>query len=186
MLNLTRNSKANHFNHSQENKLNFVKTWVGIRKIINITTKASKEINCIQVDNKTINNPTKIANNFNNHFTSITEKIEDNLVKSKFSYSKYLSNSFFITPSIYIKRMITLYVIIIDLPCFSLKSAKLLRNLIIRGFVKSNDHRPTKHQPTDRRLLTHRPTDPLITDSPIQPPKIHQPTEKILFQRLDN
>ena len=72
-------------------------------KNIYITTKGSKEINCIQVGNKTINNPIKIANNFNNHFTSIAEKIEDNLVKSKFNYSKYLSNpneySFFINPT---------------------------------------------------------------------------------------
>ena len=63
-----------------------------MRKIINITTKGSKEINCIQVGNKTINNPITITNNFNNHFTSIAEKIEENLVKSKFNYSKYLSN----------------------------------------------------------------------------------------------
>ena len=66
-------------------------------------SKESKEINCIQVGNKTINNLTKNANNFNNHFTSIAEKIEDNLVKSKFNYSKYLSNpneySFFIKPT---------------------------------------------------------------------------------------
>ena len=67
-------------------------------------SKESKEINCIQVGNKTINNHTKVANNFNNHFTSIAEKIEDNLVKSKLNYSKYLSNpneySFFIKPTI--------------------------------------------------------------------------------------
>ena len=104
ILSLTRKSKANHFNNFfQENKLNLFKTWEDIRKIINITTKESKEINCIQVSNKTINNPIKIANNFNNHFTSIAEKIEDNLVKSKFNYSKYLSNpneySFFINPT---------------------------------------------------------------------------------------
>ena len=93
ILHLTRKSKANHFNNFfQENKLNIFKTWEGIRKIINITTKGSKEINCIQIGNKTITNPTKIANNFNNHFTSIAEKIEDNLVKSKFNCSKYLSN----------------------------------------------------------------------------------------------
>ena len=93
ILHLTRKSKANHFNNFfQENKLNLLKTWERIRKIINITTKGSKEINCIQIGNKTINNPTKIASNFNNHFTSIAEKIEDNLVKSKFNYSKYLSN----------------------------------------------------------------------------------------------
>ena len=76
ILSLTRKSKANHFNNFfQENKLNLFKTWEGIRKIINITTKGNKEINCIQVGNKTINNP-KIANNFNNHFTSIAEKQE--------------------------------------------------------------------------------------------------------------
>ena len=104
ILHLTRKSKANHFNNFiQENKLNLFKTWEGIRKIINITTKGSKEINCIQISNKTINNPTKIANNFNIHFTSIAEKIKDNLVKSKFNYSKYLHNpneySFFMKPT---------------------------------------------------------------------------------------
>ena len=104
ILSLTRKSKANHFNNFfQENKLNLFKTWEDIRKIINITTKESKEINCIQVGNKTINNPIKIANSFNNHFTSIAEKIEDNLVKSKFNYSRYLCNpneySFFIKPT---------------------------------------------------------------------------------------
>ena len=104
ILHLTRESKANHLNNFfLENKLNLFKTWEGIRKIINITRKGSKEINCIQIDNKTINNPTKTANNFNNHSTSIAEKIEDSLVKSKFNYSKYLSNpnkySFFIKPA---------------------------------------------------------------------------------------
>ena len=57
-------------------------------------------MNCVQVGNKTINTPTEIANNFNNHFTSIAEKIKVNLVKPKFDYSKDLSNlneySFFI------------------------------------------------------------------------------------------
>ena len=104
ILHSTRKSKANHFNNFfQENKLNLFKNWKGIRKIINITTKGSKEINCIQIGNKTINNPIKIANNFNNHFTSTAEKIDDNLVKFKFCYFKYLSNpneySFFIKPT---------------------------------------------------------------------------------------
>ena len=109
ILSLTRKIKAIHFNNFfQENKLNLFKIWEGIRKIINIVTKGSKEINCIQVGNKTINNPIKInnfnnPNNFNNHFTSIGEKTEDNLVISKFNYSKYLSNpnkcSFFIKPT---------------------------------------------------------------------------------------
>ena len=48
ILTLTRKSKANHFNNFfQENKLNLFKTWEDIRKIVNISTKGSKEINCI-------------------------------------------------------------------------------------------------------------------------------------------
>ena len=65
--------------------------------------QGSKESNCIQVGNKNINNPIEIANSFNNHFTSIAEKIEDNLVKLKFNSSRYLSNpneySVFIKPT---------------------------------------------------------------------------------------
>ena len=43
--------------------------------------------------------------------------------------------------------------------------------VIVHGFVKSNNHRPTDHQP-----LNH-----LTTDQPT-----HRPSNKILFQRLDN
>ena len=58
ILHLTRKSKVNHFNNFfQENKLNLFKTWEGIGKITSITTKGSKEINFIQIGNKTINNP---------------------------------------------------------------------------------------------------------------------------------
>ena len=39
---------------------------------------------------------------------------------------------------------------------------------------------------TDHRPLTHRPTYPLTTDSLIDQPKIHRPTEKILSERFDN
>ena len=38
-------------------------------------------------------------------------------------------------------------------------------------FIKFTDRRPTDHPP-----LTHRPTDPILTD----------PTDKIPFKRLDN
>ena len=45
ILSLTRKSKANHFNNFfQENNLNLFKTWEGIRKIINITTKGNKKL----------------------------------------------------------------------------------------------------------------------------------------------
>ena len=54
-------------------------------------------------------------------------------------------------------------------------------NIILIGFIKSTDYRPTDHLP-----LTHRPPDPPTTNLLTHRPKIHRPTDKILFQRLDN
>ena len=102
LLELTRASKANHYNKFfLENKLNFFKTWQGIREIINISKKENKVINCIQnVTNMTINSPKEIAEEFNKHFTSIAKNIEKNLIKPNCDFSKFLKNpnidSFFI------------------------------------------------------------------------------------------
>ena len=94
-------SKAKHFNNIfLENKLNLYKTWQGIREIINVNKTKSKEVNCIQVSNKTVNDPSKIAKEFNNHFTSIAKKLEEKLIKPKSDFSQYLKDpnqqSFFI------------------------------------------------------------------------------------------
>ena len=71
ILKLTRQSNTNHFyNFFQENILNLFVTWEGITEIISITKKETKDINCIQVLNKTITNTTEIANELNNHFSS--------------------------------------------------------------------------------------------------------------------
>ena len=78
ILKLTRQSKANHFNIFFSRKLSLFKTWEGIREIINITKKETKDINCIQVLNKIITNPTDIANELNNHFSSIVKKLKIN------------------------------------------------------------------------------------------------------------
>ena len=49
------------------------------------------------------------------------------------------------------------------------------------GFIKSFDHRPTDQPTTD-----HLPTDQPINQPPTHWPKIHQPTDKNMFQRRDN
>ena len=38
----------------------------------------------------------------------------------------------------------------------------LIRRMQLMGFIKSNDHQPTHHRPTDNRQPTHQPTDPII------------------------
>ena len=65
---LIRINKATHYNnYFVENKKNLLKTWDGIR----VNKKSSEEINCLQVNNKTIADIKGIANEFNIHFTTV-------------------------------------------------------------------------------------------------------------------
>ena len=92
LLKLTRASKFNHYNnYFQENRLNLFKTWEGIRDIINITKKSKNNINSIQVNSKDIIDPAIIANEFNNHFTTIAKEIEAKLLAPNLHFSNYLS-----------------------------------------------------------------------------------------------
>ena len=80
-----------------------MKTWNGIREVINIRTK---EIifNYVsdQFNNTTITDSKLIANLFNNHFTSIAQNMEQKIITSKSKYSDYLKNpcqkTFFLIP----------------------------------------------------------------------------------------
>ena len=61
-------------------------------------------INCIQNgNNMTVNSHKKIAEELNNHFTSIAKNIEKMTIKQNCDFSKFLKNpnkdSFFITPT---------------------------------------------------------------------------------------
>ena len=92
LLKLTRASKFNHYNnYLQENRLNLFKTWEGIRDIINITKKSKNNINSIQVNGTDITDPAIIANEFNNHFTTIAKQIEAKLIALNLHFSSYLS-----------------------------------------------------------------------------------------------
>ena len=57
----------------------------------------------LQIDNKLVDDPTVIANTFNNYFATIGQKMADDIPISSSSYHKYLkvenSNSIFITPT---------------------------------------------------------------------------------------
>ena len=81
LLKVTRTSKFKHYdNYFQENRLNLFKTWQGIRDITNITNKSKNNINSIQVNGRDTTDPAIIANEFNNHFTTIAKQIEAKLI----------------------------------------------------------------------------------------------------------
>ena len=92
LLKLTRDWKFNHYNnYFQENRLNLLKTWEGIKDIINITKKSKNNINSTLVNGIDITNLAIIANELNNHFTTIANQIEANLITPNFCFSNYLS-----------------------------------------------------------------------------------------------
>ena len=91
-MTLTRATKFNHYNnYFQENRLNLFKTWEGIRDIINITKKSKNNINSIQVNGRDITDPAIIANEFNNHFTTIAKEIDTKLIAPNLQFLNYLS-----------------------------------------------------------------------------------------------
>ena len=69
-------SKKNHFSkfftkYSNDSK----KVWEGIKSIISIKSNNNLSPNCIAVNNNLIEDPKKIANHFNDYFTSIADNI---------------------------------------------------------------------------------------------------------------
>ena len=80
-----------------------MKTWNGIREVINIRTKETI-FNYVsdQFNNTTITDSKLIANLFNNHFTSIAKNMKQKKITSKSKYSDYLKNpcqkTFLLTP----------------------------------------------------------------------------------------
>ena len=89
LLQLTQNSKTNHFNnYFHENKENLFKTQQRIREIINTSKKRTAGIKSIEVPNKTVKNSSWIASEFNKHFASFDKQIEGKLIKSIHKYSE--------------------------------------------------------------------------------------------------
>ena len=51
-----------------------LKTWNGIKSIININKKEKKDINCLKVDDQQATDPFVISNYFNKFLTTIAKK----------------------------------------------------------------------------------------------------------------
>ena len=73
---LTREAKKAYYrNYFSKHKKNLQKVWKGIKEIINIKSKNFSSPTSIMDGNKVITDPTEMANNFNNFFTSIADDI---------------------------------------------------------------------------------------------------------------
>ena len=81
-----------HFqNYFIKNAKDIRKTWSGIKNIINIRSSTKGQPTSILSDNKLETDPTKIAEGFNNYFSSIAETLQEKIPILNNSFTKYLN-----------------------------------------------------------------------------------------------
>ena len=74
---LMKKSKQNYFTKFFENNLNNLKnTWKGIKSIISMKSSFSNSPTLLTFQNENIDNPERIANIFNDYFSTICEKTQ--------------------------------------------------------------------------------------------------------------
>ena len=96
-------SKHNYFTkYFESNIKNLKNTWKGIKSIISLKNSTSSSFSLLNF-NELTSDPLKIANVFNNYFSSIGEKAQSKIRFSNKTYTDCLHgdnlNSFFITPT---------------------------------------------------------------------------------------
>ena len=101
---LTRISRANYYQRFfQEHKQNMLKTWEGIKAIINIGNISKKYINCLNINDIDETDPAILSDSFNKFFTTIAQKIKSKIVPTNKEYTNYLTNpcekTFFLKPT---------------------------------------------------------------------------------------
>ena len=93
---LTRVCKEEYYkSFFQDNKKDSKKVWEGIRSIVSVTNKKSRQNINLNIDNETITDDKIISNHFNKFFSSIAGKLVKkirNTTKTFDSYSNNLGN----------------------------------------------------------------------------------------------
>ena len=93
IVTLCRESKNLHYqNYFKDNANNTKKTWTGIKSIINIKSTEKVVPSSLLVNNKVISDPTEVANEFNNYFSTIASKLQSKIYHSGQDFNKYLLN----------------------------------------------------------------------------------------------
>ena len=89
---ITRLTKDNHYkNFFEENKKNMLKTWNGIKQVINTDKKSTRKINCIIGENLYIHDAKQMTKMFNNHFSQVGQKLEKRIRPISKKYDYYLN-----------------------------------------------------------------------------------------------
>ena len=89
----------------EKNVTNMKKVWLGIKEIVNLNSKRSLKISHLNYEGKKIVSDEGMANAFNDYFTNIGPKLDQNIPKSKrpdnelFFLNNRILHSFLISPT---------------------------------------------------------------------------------------
>ena len=101
---LSRISKAKSYHHFTDHKKNMLKTWEGIKLLVNKNKRNNKTVNRLNVDGVEETDPFVISNHFNMFFSTIAQQIEGKIAKTNKHFSDFLSeplqSNFFLTPTL--------------------------------------------------------------------------------------
>ena len=104
IVSLSRRSKYLHFTRFfNRHSNNMKKVWSGVRDIISSRTGKSTTPISISVGDSVTSDPSKVANSFNDFFTSIADSIRDKIQPANHHFSNFMKNpnqrSLFFSPS---------------------------------------------------------------------------------------
>ena len=126
---LSRVSKTKHYQH-YHNK-NILKTWEGIKLLVNMNERNQKTVICLNVDGIEETDQFLIYNHFNKFFSTIVQKSDGKIVKTNKHFSDFLTeplqSNFFLTPTL------------------SLEIQEIIKSL--------NNKKTTRHNSTSTNLL---------------------------------
>jgi hypothetical protein len=89
---IRRSNKMHYQKYFTENAGDIKKTWTGIKNVINISSKITGMPAAMLIDKKNTSDPTKIAEGFNNYFSTIAEKLVPKTTPGSKHFSMYLNN----------------------------------------------------------------------------------------------
>ena len=93
IVSLCRQSKKHYYQkYFETNSLNLRNTWRGIRSIINLREKAKSSPSSLMINGEVNTEPSKIANEFNNYFSSIADKLQASIHPQGQNFNSYLKN----------------------------------------------------------------------------------------------
>ena len=92
ITNQKRSSKMEHYaKYFEKNKRKSSETWKGIRSLVNIKSTKLSNIKILDKNKNLISDPLKLANIFNDHFSTVGSKIEQKIPFQAGNFKDYLN-----------------------------------------------------------------------------------------------